>query len=482
MGRSARRLQWLLTAVAVALVGCKPPPPPPPPPQTGERPPAAIAREAEREKEALEAAVEAYVYGYPLVSAELARRVFTNVEKPAGTQAPMGQLARGHATAAVEEVAPRGSLDTLAVQAWLDVSAEPWLLSLPEARGRFHAVTIRSAWNELLDLVDGKPAKGRASRIAVTGPGWTGKLPAGVQEVKSPTSLVRIEGRVLAVGGPGDRGEAQAWLERLTLLPLGANPKKYLPPLGRPDASLDVKTPIREQVHALDAVVYFKLLATLLKANPPATADSAIVPTLARIGLVPGKDYDPSGLDASIIKALAGVPKVAQDKIMAEAGPGAPVNGWTISGAKATTPGYLGRAARVAAGGDRALDGVVLTAEAAGAGKPIDGAVHRVLRFARGKGPPADVLWTVTVYDERGAPVGAKLGRGPLTSRSKFQYGRDGSLDLLLQVDLPKGRESNWLQVPAGAYSVVLRLHGARERAPSVLDGSWKPPPISRAR
>ena len=133
MNRSARSLQWLVTAAALTLAACKPPPPPPPPPQTGQRPPAAIAREAEREKEALEAAVEAYVYGYPLVSAELARRVVTNVERPTGAQAPMGQLARADPLAAPHAMPPRGSLDTLAVEAWLDVDAEPWLLSLPDA-------------------------------------------------------------------------------------------------------------------------------------------------------------------------------------------------------------------------------------------------------------------------------------------------------------------------------------------------------------
>jgi hypothetical protein len=266
------------------------------------------------------------------------------------------------------------------------------------------------------------------------------------------------------------------------LLPSGANPKKYLAPLGRPDASLDMRTPLREQVHGLDAVVYFKLLATLLKVNPPSAADAAILPTLAQIGLVPGKDYDSSGLDASVIKAMAGVPRVAQGKIMAAAAAAPPVNGWTLVGAGAPVGGYLGRAAEVAAGASRALDGVVLTAEVDGGGKPLDGRVRRALRFNRGKGPPAEALWTLTAYDASGAPAAGRPGRNPLTSRGKFQYHRDGSLELLLQVDPPKGRESNWLPVPAGAYAVVLRLHGPLVRPPSALDGSWKPPAIGKPR
>jgi hypothetical protein len=343
-------------------------------------------------------------------------------------------------------------------------------------------VTIRSAWDQLLDPTGGKGAKGRATRIAVAGPGWSGKAPAQVRVVRSPTALVRIDVRVLAAGGARDRAEAQAWLARLTLLPLGANPKKYSPPPGRPDASLDMERPVRDQLHALDPVIYFKLLATLLKTNPPAADDDALLPTLARIGLVPGKDYDPTGLDASIIKALVAVPAAAQERIAAAARAGAPVNGWTMAGVGSTPSGYLGRAAAVAAGIDRRLDGVTLIAEVDGAGQPLDGGRRLALRFPRGKAPPAEVLWTLTAYDERGVPVAGPGGRGPLTSKGKFTYGRDGSLELLLQPAPPRGREANWLTVPAGRYALVLRLHGARERAPSVLDGTWMPPPVGKAK
>ena len=481
MSRSAGRLTWSFAA-AVALAACSPPPPPQQPPKTGERPPAAVAREAEREREALAAAVEAYVYGYPLVSWELARRAATNVGAPAGWQAPMGQLARPGGQPTASPAPPRGSLDTLVMEGWVDVGAEPWLLSLPDARGRFHVVTFRSAWNQLLLTAGGQEARGRARRIAVTGPGWSGQLPAGVREVKSPTALVRIEGRVLAVGASGDRVEAQAWLDRVTLLPLSANPKKYLASPGRPDASLDVTTPVRDQVQALDAVVYFKLMAALLRVNPPLAADATTLATLARIGLVPGRDFDPSVMDATVIQAMTGVPRTAREKIAAAAAPAAPVNGWIVAGAGAPTASHLGRAAEVWAGADRALDGVVLTAEVDGGGAPLEGKVRRALRFNRGKGPPAEVLWTVTVYDASGVPMASTQGRNPLTSRGRFQYHRDGSLELLLQVEPPRGRESNWLQVPKGRYALVLRLHGPRIRPPSVLDGSWKPPAIGKPR
>ncbi len=45
-----------------------------------------------QETRAYEIAVQAYLYAYPLVLMEITRRVSTNVAKPGGVLAPMGQF------------------------------------------------------------------------------------------------------------------------------------------------------------------------------------------------------------------------------------------------------------------------------------------------------------------------------------------------------------------------------------------------------
>jgi len=55
---------------------------------------AKAAESAAKEAESLALATEAYVYAYPLITMEMTRRVMTNVEKPEGTRAPMGQFVR----------------------------------------------------------------------------------------------------------------------------------------------------------------------------------------------------------------------------------------------------------------------------------------------------------------------------------------------------------------------------------------------------
>ena len=87
----------------------------------------------------------------------------------------------------------------------------------------------------------------------------------------------------------------------------------YTPPLGRVDPSIDMKTAVREQVDRMDAVAYFTLLAQLMKTNPPSAADAPAFAKFARIGLVPGQDFDASKLKADFAKRI---PEIAVDRIM----------------------------------------------------------------------------------------------------------------------------------------------------------------------
>src|ERR1700722_12198721 len=64
-----------------------------------------------KEEEAAKIGVEAYIYGYPLVTMEMTRRVTTNVASLEGMRGPMGQFinAREYPTAAFRDVtAPNG--------------------------------------------------------------------------------------------------------------------------------------------------------------------------------------------------------------------------------------------------------------------------------------------------------------------------------------------------------------------------------------
>lgn len=437
-------------------------------------------------KEASEIGVEAYVYGYPLVTVEMTRRVMTNVATPEGTHAPMGQFAnlREYPTAAFKDVTAPNA-DTLYSPAWLDLAKEPYILSLPDEDGRYYLMPMLSGWTDVFQ-VPGKRTTGTGpQKYAITGPGWKGKLPEGITEYKSPTNMVWIIGRTYCTGTPKDYEAVHTIQDQYSVVPLSSYGKPYTPPAGKVDLTIDMKKPVREQVNSLDSTAYFNLLASLMKDNPPAAADAPILARMARLGIVPGKEFDPGKLDPACGKALKDAPKLGVEKIMGHfKDAGKEVSGWQImtkTGLYGTD--YLQRAfvTAIGLGANRPQDAVYPTSLVDGDGKPYDGANKYVLHFPKGQTPPAKGFWSLTMYDGDYFFVANPLNRYTLSPRNALKYNEDGSLDLFIQKDSPgKERESNWLPAPAGKFILTLRLYWPQETAPSILDGTWQPPAVAK--
>ena len=43
-----------------------------------------------------------------------------------------------------------------------------------------------------------------------------------------------------------------------------------------------------------------------------------------------------------------------------------------------------------------------------------------------------------------------------------------------------KNKESNWLPSPDGPIYLVMRLYWPKEKAPSILNGTWAPPKVEK--
>ncbi len=448
---------------------------------------AASAAEQAREQAAFELGVEAYIYGYPLVTMDMTRRVMTNTAHPLANHAPMGQFfnAPTYPDAAFRDVTAPNA-DTLYSSAWLDLAKEPWILSLPDEAGRYYLMPMLSGWTEVF-AVPGKRTTGTAAqKFAITGPGWRGTLPAGVTELRSPTNLVWILGRTYCTGTPADYDAVHALQDEYRLVPLSAWGKRYTPTKGNFDPGIDMNTPVRDQVNALDAGAYFARLALLMRDNPPAAADAPILAKLARLGIVPPNEFDIAELDPAVQRGLARVPKPALEKIMGHfKTAGSDVNGWiftTQTGVYGTE--YLQRAliAAVGLGANRPQDAIYPTAEVDAEGKAFVGAGRYVVHFDAGALPPAEGFWSLTLYDADYFFVDNPLNRYNLSSRSPLERNADGSVDLFIQNTSPgPAREANWLPAPAAKFVLMLRLYWPAEPPKlSILDGSWKPPAVTR--
>ncbi len=475
-------LVLLMAALALAQQAEKPGAPAP---ATQAAAPGASSPDQAKEQEAFDLGVEAYIYGYPLVTMEMTRRVMTNVVKPEGKAAPMGQFARlqAYPTPADKEV-PAPNADTLYTLAWLDVAKEPWVLNLPDMKGRYYLMPMLDGWTDVFQVPGTRTTGTKAQTYAITGPGWQGMLPKGVTEYKSPTGMVWILGRIYCTGSPADYKAVHALQDKCKLVPLSSYGKPYTPAPGQVDPAVDLKTLVREQVNRMDSGAYFKLLAALLKDNPPAKEDADMVAKLAKIGLVPGQDFDLAKLDPAVQKGLTRVPQEAFEKIMAYfKSAGTPVNGWRFStktGLYGTN--YLNRAmiTAIGLGANRPQDAIYPTSEMDSDGKPYDGAHKYVMHIPKGQMPPAKAFWSLTMYNGQYFFVENPLNRYTLSSRNKFKTNKDGSVDLYIQNKSPgKDKEANWLPAPKDKFVLMLRLYWPYEPPHvSILDGSWKPPAV----
>src|SRR4051812_42142387 len=126
------------------------------------------------EAEAHAIAVDAYVYFYPLLSMDISRKQFTNVEpgKEFG-KGPMNMFVN------VPEYPPadfkgvvRSNFDTLYSIAWLDMTKEPLVISAPDTNGRYYLLPMLDMWTDVFASPGWRTTGTKAGTFLVAPAGW----------------------------------------------------------------------------------------------------------------------------------------------------------------------------------------------------------------------------------------------------------------------------------------------------------------------
>jgi hypothetical protein len=466
-----------MSALMIAMIGCS----------SKQASPAAGSPGLE---EAVSTATDAYVYGYPLITMDMTRKRLVNVAQPDAAHAPMGQLLKLRTYPAVDNHAVTApNADTLYTMAWLDLTKEPWIFSIPDMGDRYFLMPMLSGWTDVFQVPGKRTTGTKAQKYAITGPGWSGTLPAGVVEYKAPTNMVWILGRIYCTGTPQDYAAVHALQDKFSLVPLSSYGKPFTPPAGVVDPTvIEAGKSVRDLVDEMDTTTYFTYLAQLMKSNPPAAADAPLLAKMAKIGLVAGQDFDSSKLGALDKEAIRVVPKTAQLKIISHLKEmGKNINGWTFfKGTGLYGTEYLDRAliTAIGLGANRPQDAIYPTSEKDAEGKTYEGASNKyVMHIEKGQFPPVNGFWSLTMYDANYFFVPNALNRYTLSSRNKFNTNSDGSVDLYIQADSPgKGKEANWLPAPKAKFIPMFRLYWPKETPPTIIDGSWVLPGIKLAK
>ena len=437
--------------------------------------------------EAQEIAKDTYIYAYPLVLMDVTRQQLTNFETPPGTpgQGPANQFInlREFPDPNFKTVI-RPNADTLYSSAWLDLKAEPVVLTVP-ATDRYFMLPMLSMWSDVF-AVPGTRTTGpdSARTFLVTGPGWNGEVPSGMEIIKTPTRYVWFMGRT-QTNGKADYENVWKIQDgyKLTLLS-GWGKADYAPPKGTVDPKVDMKTPPPVQVANMDAATFFARFAELLKDNPPNQVDYPTLHRMERIGIRVGKSFDLNAASTEIKDALERGAVDARSLIIAEAkkASGGSGKGWsyrTDGGAYGVN--YLFRAAiaEYGLGYNLPQDAIYPSVATDSEGRPLDGNSNYILHFEKGKLPPVRAFWSVTAYDKDGYFIPNSINRQAIGDRDKLVSNADGSVDLYIQANSPgSDNEANWLPVAKAPFNLLMRLYWPSEE---ILNGTWTPPLLTRA-
>lgn len=430
--------------------------------------------------------VNAYIYGFPVVLMDITKDVLTDTSTATESKVPINQFLYKKTfpdPSFTEVVSPNA--DTLYSQAWLDVSKEPMILSVPDMGDRYYLFPMLDQWTNVFFSPGTRTTGNGKGDFAITSPHWQGTLPSGVQAIKSPTDVVWIIGRI-QTNGVSDYSAVNRLQVQFKLTPLSAWGAHYTPPASVPvNKGIDGNTPPIQQVLKMEGTEFFKKLALQLKKTPLPSADKEYAKSFSKFGLVPGNDFDTSTLSSQQIQELNTAAKKAQRLIEEEWNqhPFAEVeNGWGVMIKDIGNYGthYKLRAA-VAFGGLGANlpeDAIYPFTNVDSQGQPLSGKFQYVVHFDKDQLPPVGAFWSLTMYNEHHFFVKNPINRYAIGDRDVLKFNPDGSLDIYLQ-NLPpsSSKEANWLPAPAGGFNLLLRLYEPKKEA---LNGTWKPPVVKR--
>jgi hypothetical protein len=437
-------------------------------------------------------AEEGFIYGLPIVMNYAVMYEYAIDRKSGQFKAPFNQLkneARVYTYQDTAVVTPNS--DTPYSFAWLDLRAEPIVLSVPAVeKGRYYAVQLEDGNTFNYGYIGSRATGNYAGDYMVAGPDWKGETPPGIKKVFHSTTQFSVAGYRTQLFGPEDMPNVVKVQSGYKVQPLSAFLKQPAPPAA---ATINFPKINKE----LAQTGFFDYLDFSLQFAPPGPEEKDIREKLARLGIGAGKKFDfkalsPEQKAAAIDGVKAGEAKVK--KFLADGVKN--VNGWKIGdwfGDRAFYNGnWLKRAAGAQGGiyGNDSVEATYPLTKTLADGEPLDGSKHNyTLTFAAGQYPPVNAFWSVTMYDGKSQlliknPINRYLINSPMEPNLKKNA--DGSLTLYIQKDSPgKDKESNWLPAPNDLIYLVMRLYWPKAEPPSILppgEGTWKPPAIAVAK
>ncbi len=434
--------------------------------------------------EARAIAKEAYIYAFPMV--ESYKTLYAQAVDKGGPNYKaafnsIGNTARAFTPKDTAIVTPNS--DTPYSFVWLDIRAEPIVLTLPEVDPkRFYHVQLIDLYTYNFAYLGKRTTGSKGGSFLIAGPNWKGGKPAGIAEVlRSETEIAYAIYRT-QLFGPDDIDNVKAIQAGYKVRPLSAFEGQTAPP---PAPAVDWPSPDLKTMTTTPEV--FRYLNFLLRFAPTDPSESDLMARFAKIGIGADKPFDVSALSPEMRKALGD--GMADGVAEFEAFKRDQVDTRKVGTAdmfgtrEHLKNNYLYRyaAARLGIYGNSGEEAIYHGYFVDGGGGPLNAVRKRyVLKFEKGKLPPAEAFWSMTMYDGKTQllvdnPLNRYLINSPMLPQLKTDA--DGGLTLHVQHDKPAAAEaSNWLPAPAGPFFLVLRLYQPKREG---ISGAWHVPPLN---
>jgi len=442
-------------------------------------------------EEARDIAREAWVYGFPMVMNYKTMHAYAvDADGPEykGPFNTLGCEARVYTPQDRAVVTPNS--DTPYCMGWFDLRAEPVVISVPAIEeSRYYSVQLIDGYTHNFAYIGTLSTGSDAGSYLLTGPGWDGEVPEGIEDVfpvESDFAFAIVRTQLFDADDLTRVAEIQG---RYLVEPLSTY-QGTAPPAPAPDIDFPAWDDGAEFTAASLEYVDF-----MLDFLTPSSQDVEIRERIAALGIGTEGRFDLDQLDPETREAVEEGVQDARETVSTwiEENAADPLLSTRIFG----TRRFLASTAREALGlaridiprttaairglyGNSAAEAMYPTYLVDAEGRPLDGSTARYeMRFAPDELPPVKAFWSLTMYDgETQLLIENPLDRYLINSSMVDDIPReaDGALVILVQRDQPEGEDrARWLPAPDGPFYVTLRLYGPED---SALSGDWTPPPL----
>ena len=433
-------------------------------------------------------AEQGFIYGLPLVMNYAIMNEYAVDSNSSQFKAPFNQIKNLPRVFTYKDTAVvTANSDTPYSFLWLDLRAEPMVLSVPAApKDRYISVMLADAHTYNYGYMGSRATHGKAGKYMVVGPDWKGERPAGIDGVfhsLTPFSFAAYRTQLINAEDMPNVVKIQDQYKVESLSAFLGQPA----PTAAPDPNFLPATTAGIKTN------FWNYLGAALEYIPELDEDKDIRAQLAKIGIGPGKTFDMTSLSAERQKVMVEAMKAGDTKVDTYLASGmTDVNGWQLGSLPGDQAHYNGdwvmRAATAKAGiyGNDAAEAVYPLGRVDVDGNTLDTSKHNyTLTFAADNMPPVNAFWSVTMYYGKSQlmvenPINRYLVNTAMVPA--MAKNADGSVTIYIQKDSPgKDKEANWLPAPDDTAYMVMRLYWPKPatEAVSVLPvgkGTWQPP------